>query len=134
MNENSRSVFAAAQIKLKTIAPDAGPSPTPELIRDTVARTVGFFGFDDVDIERVAVELERAIQTRVGSERVMQDKDLRHAPWLKQKKASIEWKFWYRYERYLRETENWASEAVESLDRTTDRILDLLVDPAKDSL
>lgn len=45
------------------------------------------------------------------------------------RKDEIEWPFWSRYQKYLRETENFQPGVIYQLDRLTNEILDNLFDP-----
>lgn len=50
-------------------------------------------------------------------------------PWLSDRRADIEFDFWNRYKEYLLIKKGWASAIVNTLDKDSDRILELLGNP-----
>lgn len=50
-------------------------------------------------------------------------------PWLDEKRSSIEWNFYDRYEKYLLYTKHWDWKTVSSIKNSTDIILDHMADP-----
>lgn len=56
------------------------------------------------------------------------DSDTGYIPWLKDKKASIKWNFWNRYESSIRK--KIASDTINKLNNLTDDILDRIGDPS----
>lgn len=65
--------------------------------------------------------------------RILEGKE-RREPWLLSKKSSIQWNFWNRYKQYLEDEKNFAPEVLNGIDRLTDRILDNLFDPTRESI
>lgn len=59
------------------------------------------------------------------------DNDEGHVEWLPEVEGSLEWAFWNRYGRYLREREGLPPIVVERLDSTTRRILGKLENPSR---
>lgn len=57
------------------------------------------------------------------------DTDEGYTPWLKDKRASIEWNFWNRYVNYLQK--KIAPDTINKLDNLTDDILDRIANPLK---
>lgn len=49
--------------------------------------------------------------------------------WLDERKPKIEFNFWNRYKKYLLHKKGWSNAIIETLDRDSDKILDLLGDP-----
>ncbi|MBK9391248.1 MAG: hypothetical protein IPN68_14025 [Bacteroidetes bacterium] len=56
------------------------------------------------------------------------DTDEGYVPWLKDRKASINWNFWNRYTNYLQN--KIAPDTINKLDNLTDDILDRIANPA----
>lgn len=52
-----------------------------------------------------------------------------YLPWLQNRKADIEWRFWNRYRQYLEEQVRLAPDTINRLDNLTDDILNHLIDP-----
>lgn len=55
------------------------------------------------------------------------------SPWLDNERASIDFFYWDRYKEYLLEKKGWAEGVVTTLDKDSDKILDLLGNPKDDS-
>jgi hypothetical protein len=91
-------------------------------------RAIEFFGATDVDEKLVVEELERVFAVIIGKERILQDADEAYEPWLPKRKGDINWRFWERYEQFLRER-GWPEKVLERLDESTDQILGLLTAP-----
>lgn len=74
--------------------------------------------------ERISVHMsgQNALITSLNSE---------HFPWISNAKATIKWEFWDRYRQYLLEVKKWPKSVVNSLDDTSDSIIDLLGDPRR---
>lgn len=51
------------------------------------------------------------------------------SPWLDNERASIDFFYWDRYKQYLLEKKGWAEGIVTTLDRDSDKVLDLLGNP-----
>ncbi|PTX92318.1 Z1 domain-containing protein [Opitutus sp. ER46] len=83
----------------------------------------------DVDKDRLIRELEAMVAWNVGREFVMDD-ITGHDDWLPAQRATIEWKFWDRYRRWLGENgDPLPAKAIGSIDKLTDKILERLEDP-----
>ena len=59
-----------------------------------------------------------------------QDEDTK--PWLNERKPDIEWFYWERYRKYLRERKHWSESTIRSMNEDTDNILDRIADPKSD--
>ena len=55
--------------------------------------------------------------------------DNKPEPWLLERQNKIEWKFWKRYEEYLRTEKNYSDKVLYQLEKDVDKILDKLFDP-----
>ncbi|MER8372375.1 Z1 domain-containing protein [Mesorhizobium sp. M1406] len=73
-------------------------------------------------------QLGTIFSTFIGDESVLSADD-GHLPWLNQRRDDIKWKFWERYRSFLIRRQL-PQPAINSLNRITDRILDLCGDPA----
>lgn len=78
-------------------------------------------------------EASHHFMTRIDEFRILEGKE-RREPWLLSKKASIQWNFWKRYKQYLEDEKKFAPEVLNGIDRLTDRILDNLFDPTRESI
>ena len=85
---------------------------------------------DGIDEEAVAKEIESllVIWSPDGTELV--DKT-GHVAWLPDKRSSIKWDFWHRYELYLEQEKGLPQAIISRLDSLSDRILENLEDPKR---
>jgi len=58
----------------------------------------------------------------------------RREPWLRARKASIEWCFWKRYKIYLEDEKNFGPSVLNRIDQQTDDILDYIFDPKRENI
>ena len=82
-----------------------------------------------VDTEELVRELEANLNVVVGSGSTLTDDSSDHIAWLADRRASIEWNFTRRYQRFLRERKGWALPTLQRSDDLTDRVLELIEDP-----
>ena len=85
---------------------------------------------DGISRGAVIAQLGTIFSTFVGDESVLRADD-NHLPWVNQRRDEIQWKFWERYRSFLIRHQL-PQAAINSLNRITDRTLDLLGDPAAD--
>ena len=85
----------------------------------------------DVDVDSLTRELEANLNVTVGPASTLTDETSDHLPWLAGKRASIEWGFTRRYQRFLEEQKGWALATLRRSNDLTDRILELLEDPER---
>ena len=85
----------------------------------------------EVDIEALVRELEANLNVVVGTASTLTDDSSDHIPWLADHRASIEWKFTKRYQRFLKERKGWALPTLQRSDDLTDRVLELIEDPCR---
>ena len=85
----------------------------------------------DIDLEALVRELEANLNVLVGSAATLTDELSDHVPWLPERRASIDWNFSRRYRRFLQQNKGWALPTLRSSDDLTDRILELMEDPAR---
>ena len=62
-----------------------------------------------VDTEDLVRELEANLNVVVGSGSTLTDDSSDHIPWLADRRASIEWNFTRRYQRFLKERKGWGA-------------------------
>ena len=85
----------------------------------------------EVDIDALVRELEANLNVVVGSASTLTDDSGDHIPWLANRRAEIQWSFTRRYRRFLKERKGWALQTLQRSDDLTDRVLDLIEDPAR---
>ena len=111
-------------------------SPSPVQIREKVKLVmamlagnpdVGGPGFTEDDLVH---DLESRLNISMGVGTALSD-DKDHIPWLSNKRAEVNWRFWRRYERYLLEDRSWPPNVVRVLAELTDNVLEKLEDPSR---
>lgn len=132
------TIDAAAQRELVQISQlrlaqrPAGEPLTREEIATTIDRLLTAFPeWRDATSKAAALtELSMIFSTFIGEASVLTAND-GHVPWLDSRRDQIEWRFWERYRSYMigRRLPN---AAINSLNRVTDRALELLGDPTSD--
>lgn len=80
------------------------------------------------DRDAAIAELVRRFGIWVGAETALENNE-GHIPWLDAERKS-DWRYWQRYREYIEL--KMAVEAVDSLDRATDKVLGLLEDPRRE--
>lgn len=83
-----------------------------------------------IDRSALIREIESIYNVHIEDFRVIEDNE-RRLPWIKERKANIDFRFWNRYRDYLQFEKNFANSVLNQLDRLTDRTLDGLFDPQK---
>lgn len=84
----------------------------------------------EVDVNALRREIEELITIFVAEEAVLSDNQ-DHVPWLAERRASIEWKFWDRYKRLLR-SQKLPPQGVRRLNEITDDVLGRLESPGRE--
>lgn len=128
------TIRSLVQVELDSIT-KAGQHVTPELIRQTI-RDYATFRKINVDaagvpLEALARSIETDINVYVGTWNVLEGDAEGHSPWLEERREGIDWLFWSRYERYLRQDVKLPTSALERLDQVTDEVLQRLEDPTR---
>jgi hypothetical protein len=131
MSKNYKDVRSMAHVLLSRTQ-EEGRRLTSEEIAVVVNRAIELIGCDDVDPAALVADLEETFETRIGTSRVLQGEEDRYEPWLSKRKVDIDWRFWNRYEEFLRREKGWAPATLDQLDIITDRILDLLTVPDRE--
>lgn len=105
--------------------------PTASDIADAIegARRALVLG-DDFDFGALQRDLETRSNIWIGRADHL-DNSEGHIPWLSERRASIEWRYWHRYERLLEEVHHYAPATVGRLGQLTDEVLERLEDPLR---
>jgi hypothetical protein len=100
---------------------------TPELIRIWIARHRVMFTITDDAAEQLAKRLETRhdVTMRFGSHLKGSD----FTPWLEPAKVNIEWYYWDRYRRLLRDQMKLPRRVIDTIHEETERTLGLLENP-----
>ena len=83
----------------------------------------------DVDGEELARHVKSEVTIWMDDDFKVITKEDSRKPWLYNKKANIEWKFWERYKWYLSEKKKFPPKTLSTIDKLTDETLDVLFDP-----
>ena len=107
--------------------------PQPELIRARVELAIqtslAIHPGESIDVEALIREVDSNFSHFVAIGRALDDDMTDHQPWLPDKRAQIEWKFWDRYDRFLTQYVGLPVPIVRNLDIMTDKVLERLEDP-----
>jgi Z1 domain len=98
-----------------------------EAIRQVLETVRAMPPFAGVDFDLLKESLEANNNVHVGGYAILDD--LEYKAWLKAKKEENEFRFWNRYERFLREAVKLPDPVIRRLDDLTDEVLDRLRDP-----
>ena len=85
----------------------------------------------EIDVEALIRELEANLNVVVRPAATLINENTDHVPWLPDQRASIDWNFTRRYQRFLRELKGWALPTLQRSDDLTDRILALIENPKR---
>ncbi len=85
----------------------------------------------DDDIDHVLKKLETALDVAMDTGIVL-SKDF--TPWFMARKNKIDFFYWNRYVRYLAEDQHRPPQIISTIDKVTDKIVDLIGDPTADDL
>ncbi len=131
MPEDFNIALQLAQTMLNNVDHPADPNTIRRKVRSVLAMLRAEDEALAVDEELLVRELQARYTTYVGSWGILDDVDEKHRPWIHDRKAQINWRFWRRYERYLKERKGWVPASLISLNELTDTILDRLEDPTR---
>jgi hypothetical protein len=107
-----------------------GPEDVERAITGALAASEAIDPTARVEVRTLRREIEELITVFVPGEAVLSD-NRDHVPWLGERRASIEWKFWDRYKRLLR-SQKLPPQAVRRLEEITDDVLGRLESPTRD--
>ena len=102
-----------------------------ELIREQVLAVLKLYPSfkGKIDIESLVKDLQTIFSTWIGEAVTLEGND-NHEAWLPKKRGNISWRYWKRYEDYLKR-EGWAEATVAKINEMTDDILGRLEDPTR---
>jgi len=103
---------------------------TPALIFEKIDMVIAMkpsWG-EALDRDAVVDELIRRFSVWIGTDTTLKS-DAGHAPWLSVERKR-NWRYWQRYREWLERKLSW--KAVDALDQSTDSVLGLLEDPARE--
>lgn len=130
MNLNNPAYRQARDIAVTLLRPHA--EPTADIIGACVDQALSIVpGSATVNREELIADLRHSYNVFAGASTVLDD-FRGHKEWLSEKRGSIQWKFWHRYERWLGQERNWPQAVLRELDEQTDKVLRRLEDPARD--
>ena len=132
MNQNYKDIRVIAHMRLRRRLSDKLVSLTSQQIQQEVEAAVEYWQAEGVDIEALVADLEASFQTVIGRERLLAGDREGYDRWLSNRKGSISWRFWERYEQFLDLEKTWPRVTLRRLDESTDRVLGLLTDPARE--
>jgi hypothetical protein len=112
---------------VRTFLPQTGSVSIPE-IEAAVDMALAVPLYSAVDKDVLVREIESIYNVRIDDFRVIEDNE-RRLPWINERKADIDFKFWNRYRDYLQYEKNFSDIVLNQLDRLTDRTLDGLFNP-----
>jgi len=92
-------------------------------------------GGSEVDMEWLKEHLRLSITQEVSDYLMLQgeDQSIKEKWWSEQKNENL-LGHWSRWTRYLGKVKNWSPAVIDSIDKTTDRILDAVDDPKRNTL
>lgn len=111
--------------------------PTTELIRTAVHNVMEMLhkmqqlsDLAIVDEDRIVKKIESLCNVYVPAMSTLDDMH-GHQEWLSSRRATIQWRFWERYKRYLENDPEMPPRVVQRLDDVTNQILSRLEDPSR---
>jgi hypothetical protein len=130
MSATTPAYLQARDIAVTLLRPHA--EPNAEIIGTCVAQAIAIVpGGANLNPDELIADLQHSYNVFAGGSSILDDfRD--HKEWLSDKRGSIEWKFWHRYERWLGEVKNWPQAMLRELDEQTDKVLRRLEDPTRE--
>ena len=105
------------------------PAVTDDEIEAAIINMQKLFNVPNVDVERLARNIEVCLNVYVGGVSGALGDDRDHIEWLLGKKSDIEWKYWDRYKHWMLYARNMPPAVVDELENTTDSVLARLESP-----
>ncbi|MYI85461.1 MAG: endonuclease, partial [Dehalococcoidia bacterium] len=129
------SDFERARVIALNLLPGVGATSGESAVRQAAEIAVGAVASQSpdatVDLEALIRELEANVTVVIDGASTLVDDASDHEPWLPDRRASTEWNFTRRYQRFLKEQKGWALATLNQSDALTDEILGLLEDPGR---
>jgi hypothetical protein len=120
------------QLALASTKEQLGRPFTREDIAASVDQILSMSMFADVvDREALIEELEQ-IFTVWSNDPTAIGNDTDHVPWLTQRRADIDWRFWNRYRLFLINRQHLPPAAIETIEKVSDEVLGRIEDPPRD--
>lgn len=117
------------QLALADIKGTSGQPLTREAIAASVDQVLTMPMFAQVvDREQLIEELEQTFTVWSNDPTTLGNDD-DHVPWLTQKRADVEWRFWNRYRLYMMQRQKLAPAAIETIEKVSDEVLGRIEDP-----
>lgn len=122
MTECQEEIIAHVQLQIK---------PGEEINESKISQLVTVFRsitpISDEEADEVIAELQTRLAIKMDRGACIKERN--HVSWYYAKKKDIKPKFWTRYTTYLYKEENFTTSVINSLDASTDEMMDLLSDP-----
>lgn len=99
-------------------------------IHKILANNISLFD-ESIDTEEVKMYIIDEFVNQKIENPILVNKE--YTPWLNEKKPSIDWILYLRYEEYLLKEKKWDYETINSLNKVSDLILDRIRDPEQNS-
>lgn len=120
------------QLALASTRERSGQPLTREDIAASVDQVMSLAMFAGaVDRDALIEELEQ-IFTVWSNDPTVIGNDIDHVPWLAQRRADIEWRFWNRYRLFLINRQRLSPAAIETIEKVSDEVLGRIEDPERD--
>jgi hypothetical protein len=131
MPSDYETVRTIAQQLIRDARDANGGVLTTEMIEEHVDKVfiLNYAWRENVSSEKLVTELATIFSTWIGVAKTLCNDD-DHEPWFHQKRADISWRYWARYEQFLREM-GWATNTVDKLEEMTNDTLGHLEDPER---
>lgn len=99
---------------------------TYQQIEEAVNEILVLNRYKDIDRGQLIREIESIYNIGRAESTSLENKP---EPWLLEKENTIDWKFWKRYEEYLRVEKNYSDKVLYQLEKDVNKTLDKLFDP-----
>lgn len=99
---------------------------TYQQIEEAVDEILGLSRYKEVDKKQLIREIESIFNIGRTESTSLENKP---EPWLLEKENTIDWRFWKRYEEYLRVEKNYSDAVIFQLEKDVNKTLDKLFDP-----
>lgn len=125
MNENQEQVISMVMVAIKP-----GEVVEQDKIKEFVEKARAWFPISDSEAESVVAELESRLAVRMDRGSFVSEKN--HVSWYFAAKSEINPMFWTRYRHYLMKDAGLNPDVINSIDGSTDQMMDLLYNPKSD--
>jgi hypothetical protein len=103
---------------------------TYQQIEDAVDEILVLSRYKSIDKKQLIREIESIYNIGRADSTSLENKP---EPWLLEKETTIEWRFWRRYEEYLRVEKNYSDLVIFQLEKDVNKTLDKLFDPTTEN-